>query len=591
MTKGELRFAQKMLSTTKWLVWHDVPIQAKRKQQHHPDFVLLHPEHGILVVEIKDYHPTTLVKLNKKRWEIRPKGSGQSTTTKVLNPMEQVRQYAHTVADELKKNGALLKPTTGKLKFPWSYAVVLANISRSKFNELELGKVMDPTAVICKDELPNCEQLLMDAFPFSPGASISQETVDNVRGTIYPELQITSRVSYKAEPTTTNKSDQDRILPARKNEVFQVMDVHQEKLARNLGNGGHRVIHGGAGTGKTMLLLFRLQVLLQQQQNQSTTTTTTTKKKKPILVVCYNKELANQLKKWVPANRTHQAEVMTFHAWCKKLIDEHNLPLQSTFEGMARTVVDAIQSGRIPREQYSALLVDQAHDLRPSWLRALVSMVDPETNEVLCLFDFGQELYGFEERRRSFTFQACGLQARGRTTILHQNYRNTKEILDLACDIDGKKWSMPTGSACSTIDYQVIKPVAPVRQGTANVLICQPTPSKEMKEIASWMQGLHESKGIPYSKMAVLCLKKDHQKLVADALGGLHMPYKLRTDRFSSALDAIIIMTAHASMGLEFAAVAVPFAGSLVRMLSGYDRRPRYIAFTRPTHDLAVGVG
>jgi superfamily I DNA and RNA helicase len=43
------------------------------------------------------------------------------------------------------------------------------------------------------------------------------------------------------------------------------MDLQQEHLARSLGD-GHRVIHGVAGSGKTMILAYRCQHLAQGEQ-------------------------------------------------------------------------------------------------------------------------------------------------------------------------------------------------------------------------------------------------------------------------------------------------------------------------------------
>ena len=40
------------------------------------------------------------------------------------------------------------------------------------------------------------------------------------------------------------------------------MDLQQEQLARSMGE-GHRVIHGVAGSGKTMILGYRAQYLAQ----------------------------------------------------------------------------------------------------------------------------------------------------------------------------------------------------------------------------------------------------------------------------------------------------------------------------------------
>ena len=45
-------------------------------------------------------------------------------------------------------------------------------------------------------------------------------------------------------------------------DIIRVMDIQQEQLARSMGE-GHRVIHGVAGSGKTMILGYRAQYLAQ----------------------------------------------------------------------------------------------------------------------------------------------------------------------------------------------------------------------------------------------------------------------------------------------------------------------------------------
>ena len=45
------------------------------------------------------------------------------------------------------------------------------------------------------------------------------------------------------------------------------MDLQQEQLARSMGE-GHRVIHGVAGSGKTMILGYRAQYLAKHQSPQ-----------------------------------------------------------------------------------------------------------------------------------------------------------------------------------------------------------------------------------------------------------------------------------------------------------------------------------
>ncbi len=59
MTMGERRLAERLeqkLDGDYWL-WYDVPIGPK---QTHPDFVVMHPRRGLLILETKDWKRETI---------------------------------------------------------------------------------------------------------------------------------------------------------------------------------------------------------------------------------------------------------------------------------------------------------------------------------------------------------------------------------------------------------------------------------------------------------------------------------------------------------------------------------------------------
>src|SRR5690606_39457475 len=68
-------------------------------------------------------------------------------------------------------------------------------------------------------------------------------------------------------------------------EIVRVMDIQQEQMAKSMGD-GHRVIHGVAGSGKTLILGYRCLHLAQATS-------------KPILVLCFNITLAAVLRSFV----------------------------------------------------------------------------------------------------------------------------------------------------------------------------------------------------------------------------------------------------------------------------------------------------
>lgn len=110
-----------------------------------------HPRRGILILEVKDFRLSTLIQADRQTWTIH----GDPGPKTIANPLEQARQYAHQVVNSLERDPQLVQaegPHKGKLVFPWSYGVVLPNITRAQFEQAELGQAIEPHRVVCQDE-------------------------------------------------------------------------------------------------------------------------------------------------------------------------------------------------------------------------------------------------------------------------------------------------------------------------------------------------------------------------------------------------------------------------------------------------------
>lgn len=151
MTPGERRLGERLEQKldADYLMWYDVPIGEKVA---HPDFVVMHPRRGLLVLEVKDWKLGTIARADKDTWEIKPDGIPKN----VINPLEQARQYAHQVVNLLERDPQLVQADGkhhGKLAFPWSYGVVFTNITRKQFDAAELHHAIEPHRVVCQDEM------------------------------------------------------------------------------------------------------------------------------------------------------------------------------------------------------------------------------------------------------------------------------------------------------------------------------------------------------------------------------------------------------------------------------------------------------
>lgn len=572
---GEGRFARLLEAKLEddYLCWYNVPIGPKRQ---HPDFIILHPQRGLLILEVKDWRISTIQSVNTHEATIFVNDSPM----RVKNPLEQARGYAMAVADILKIDPQLVWSEgrlQGKLLFPWAFGVIFPNITRSDFDQTDLGDAIEPHHVICKDEMAplvdamSFQERLWGMFPFNAKGMLTLPQIERVRWHLFPEI----RLPYKQASLFDDLEDQEQTLP----DILRVMDLQQEQLARSLGE-GHRVIHGVAGSGKTLILGYRAQYLAQACN-------------RPILVLCYNRLLAMRLQTWMGTKGlAEKVHVHTLHAWCGEQLRTYNLPGPVTsndednlYDELVECVIRQVDRGFIPAGQYDAVMIDEGHDFRPEWFKLVVQMVNPHTNSLLVLYDDAQSIYDTRKKGK-FSFKSVGVQAQGRTTILKVNYRNTQEILEFAASFARQ---LLTQEDADEDGIPRIAPVSAGRRGAKPLLIKLPTLRTEADEIAKRLKEAHEN-GIAWRDMAVLYWdSKDKDELFL-ALKAQHIYVAGKKNITFAGDDAKVrFLTMHGSKGLEFPLVAIMGSRIIEKAQSDADAaKLLYVAMTRATSQLVM---
>ncbi|BCG26978.1 DNA helicase [Pseudomonas tohonis] len=579
---GERRLAERLDKKLNddFLCWFNVPVGPKALQ---PDFVILHPQWGLLVLEVKDWRLDTIQSMDKGTAQIIDNGS----LKKVKNPLTQARVYALEVVMALQKDPELRQPLdtpyAGNLAIPWGFGVVLTSITRKQFEQTELAAVMDPKKVLFQDEMtesvePNeLHKKLTGMLPPVFRCNLSKSQIDRIRYHLFPEVRVNS------EPGQFGLfAETEAPLP----DLIKVMDLQQELLARSMGE-GHRVIHGVAGSGKTMILGYRCAYLASATS-------------KPILVLCFNRSLAGRLNQ-VMSNKGLKEKVVvrSFHAWCREQLTASGIPLpekcaiNEKMNKFVQLTISAVEEGIISKEQYSAVLIDEGHDFEPDWLRLAVKMVDSRTNSLLLLFDDAQSIYRSKnsKERLGFTFASVGIQAPGRTTVLKLNYRNTAETLavakalstDLLAEKSGSEESIPT-----------IAPESAGRRGKVPELLRFQSEEAEWNCITERIKDA-QGQGRQLSDIAIIYRSQSHGVRAEEVLRREGIPFSsglsqkgkgtLYTDR-----DTVKIISMHSSKGLEFGVVFIPSMQSMPQNDTDEidEARLAYVAMTRATEYLVM---
>ncbi len=582
MTPGERRFATRLLTKLEddYHCWFNVPVGRK---QLRPDFIVLHPGRGVLVLEVKDWKLATVRQVDRLTVELMT-DRGPKTEP---NPLEQARTYAIAIKEMLERDPFLVEQEGGRYKghllLPWGFGVVLTNITRKQFEDAQLDQAIPGDKVICSDEMTesvdseNLQKRLWGMFNYHYGAVLTLAHVDRIRWHLFPEIRI-EQGNLFAPPL--EEPDPKQVIAEVVPDIVRLMDLEQEKLARNLGM-GHRIIHGVAGSGKTMILAYRCLHLAQAGLG------------KPILVLCYNKTLAAKLQELLThKGASNNVQIRHFHGWCKDMCNLYQLDLpqddRPIYERQVAAVMAGVDANRVPHAQYAALLIDEGHDFLPEWFKLVVQMIDPQTSSLLLLYDDAQNIYG---NRRKFSWKSVGIEAAGRSRILSVNYRNPVEVLDIA-------YSFITDYLDETQndeEFPIIQPNMGGRhEGAPEIRRCKDVKA-EMAWIADWLKS-RAAAGVAYGDMAVLCRFNNQVEKFAAELTKHGLPVTAGFDEgarkpgLNPSSDTVKVLTMHSCKGLEFDSVAVPDLGAMPygKVEVQEEAKVLYVALTRAMHRLLI---
>lgn len=570
------------------IVWHDLPVGEAARQ---PDFIVLGPGLGLLLLEVKDWKLATIRQATPDRVELAT-ASGPVMTA---HPLRQVRDHAMALADLLQRDPALVHddgPHRGRLALRYGWGAVMSNLRRAEVAALPgFDAVFPPARTLLRDDLDDSVdpetfvQRLSGLFTVDLAQRLTPAQRERIRWHLFPEL----RLGAPAPAPTPAEA------PPEVPDLLQVMDLQQEQVARTLGD-GHRVIHGVAGSGKTMILVHRARLLAREAEPA-----------RPVLVLCYNRALADRIEALVAPDEPLRArlQVRTFHGWCAELARRHRIAVPAAPEGqddadaparLAQAVIAAADAGRVPLGGHHAVLIDEAHDFEDDWLRLAAAMTDPAARRLLVLYDDAQSIY--QRLRRRFSFTSVGIQARGRTSVLRLNYRNTAEVLGLALRfarglLPERGRDREAGRDDEDDRVTGVAPSSSGRRGPRPVLIRARSAHEEAELLAARIADAVVA-GTPLGEIAVLCRTRAQMAPIAEALARRGLPLQSMGSagfqHFDWSQAGIRLVTLHSAKGLEFAHVHVAGLQRLPWRDETLEDAVRlvYVAMTRATQSLVL---
>jgi hypothetical protein len=315
ITPGESRLRQLLQQLPTDFYWfsHEPRVNAADGQSSKPDFVVVNRNLGIIIVEVKDW---TQIERGDQQLVTTRRFDGESMT--YPNPLLTVERQAYQVKQRFEQRAELWESYRGRLtlRFPWQVMVVLPFIDSVVITQFEDAGVWPRGVVIGRGQLTDAKTLdaAIQGLPwrFQMSAAISSSTLDIIRETIEPSLVVETR---EGKPLGTLTPVQERLVkePLHSAKPHQLPllsgDFVPEETAPAVIDPAVQLVRGVAGSGKTLVLVKRVQQLARQHPEAR------------LLVLTFNVDMANDLRERIghPGN----VEVLNFHRLCRSILQPY----------------------------------------------------------------------------------------------------------------------------------------------------------------------------------------------------------------------------------------------------------------------------
>ena len=345
------------------------------------DFVLLHPDHGLVVVEVKGGG----ISVEGGQWF----SSGRGGRHPIKDPFDQATSAKHTLV-------RYLRSTDSKLPFiPATHAVAFPDVPRAD----RLGPNAPRELTLLRPDLRDIHESIKRVIQHADlSAQLSEDHIDRITALLAPTTHVRRLLA-------DDVADAGARLIHLTNEQFRYLDFCRRQR--------RAVIVGGAGTGKTVLAVERARRLAIDGFR--------------VLLTCFNRPLADFLR--AELRGVAQVVVYNFASLGRFLIGRAGMEFPDDpdpewwDDTLPAMVVEAAEAADFAVD---AVVIDEGQDFPPSWFTALqMLLTDPDHGPMYVFADSHQSIYrdGWEPPFPAEPFE------------LNVNCRNTRPIAELVASV------------------------------------------------------------------------------------------------------------------------------------------------------------
>ncbi len=406
LEKSEQRVVRALLENTdiSWLVLPHVPF-VERGRDGEADIVVMHPEYGAVVIEVKGGKITVVEGI----WY-------QNGKPLTRSPVEQAVNAKHVLVRKINR----ACETDGVRSLYITHAVAFPDATTLPAESM--GPDLEPKMVITGNDLAWLDRSLEAMLP--KNRRVSDRAMNIMVRALRPTLEFREDLAPQLGAMSRKLDEEtERILKAA-----ELLDVNLRVW-----------VEGPAGSGKSRLAIQWARRAAEREER--------------VLLLCYNKPMGAIFE--VAFEDDPMVTAGSFHDVALRLLEPCGFvaPDKPTHEFWQEEVPEALFDHRDQLgDGYDTIILDEVQDIRSEWFPAIDGLLDPNgANRLYRIGDSGQNLYRVEAEDDEGWVRFP----------LVTNCRNTQAIAAVAKPLGGGSPSAasPVGNPVRFVEATTIKDV------------------------------------------------------------------------------------------------------------------------------------
>jgi len=350
----EVKRELKLQLPDRWVVVSDVSYSIREDSGYirdgQADFVILVPDKGLVVLEVKGSKGVAVT--SQGDWLLLNESGAKK---KIKSPPKQATRNSHNIATKLAE-------LLGFDSFPGLFGWIVAYPNGIVAGPLDM---YHPNSVLSKPHMTSLKKAVLATLaergPEKLGRQFGKDLVDKCANYLVNGNFIVDAIDTALDSSETSHQVEkltDQQFACLKG-IFDLKDVG---------------VIGPAGSGKTLLAMWRLQAALDEGMNA--------------IYVCFNRVLAEYLRlKFCDLTAS-------IHSIDKFFTDLTSLRNDGSSDFFARRLPEEVMDRSFTLEQYDLIIVDEGQDFLGDRVLALRFLLkDDEDSRFLMFSDFNQRLY------------------------------------------------------------------------------------------------------------------------------------------------------------------------------------------------------